>query len=35
MTSENSDLLVHDVIGRLFEEQGPVHRADLADGARR
>lgn len=33
MTSENSDLLVHDVIGRLFEEPEPLHRADLADGA--
>ena len=33
MASENSDLLVHDVIGRLFEEPEPTHRADLADGA--
>lgn len=33
MTSENPDLLVHDVIGRLFEEPEPLHRADLADGA--
>jgi hypothetical protein len=31
--TENSDLLVHDVIGRLFEEPEPTHRADLADGA--
>lgn len=33
MTEEISDLLVHDVIGRLFEEPEPTHRADLADGA--
>lgn len=33
MTSENPDLLVHDVIGRLFEEPEPSHRTDLADGA--
>lgn len=31
--TENSDLLVHDVIGRLFEEPEPTHRADLAAGA--
>ncbi|MBW8807212.1 MAG: hypothetical protein JF587_25680, partial [Catenulisporales bacterium] len=33
MESENSDLVVHAVIGRLFEEPEPTHRADLADGA--
>ncbi|ACU77041.1 hypothetical protein Caci_8218 [Catenulispora acidiphila DSM 44928] len=31
--TENSDLLVHDMIGRLFEEPEPMHRTDLADGA--
>ncbi|OLE20074.1 MAG: hypothetical protein AUG49_26170 [Catenulispora sp. 13_1_20CM_3_70_7] len=33
MESENSDLVVHAVIGRLFEEPEPTHRANLADGA--
>ncbi|MEY9926033.1 hypothetical protein ABH926_000653 [Catenulispora sp. GP43] len=33
MDAENSDLMVHDVIGRLFEGPEPTHRADLADGA--
>lgn len=33
MTPENSDLMVHDMIGRLFDEPEPLHRADLADGA--
>ncbi|MBS2552911.1 hypothetical protein KGQ19_39270 [Catenulispora sp. NL8] len=33
MTRDDSDLLVHDVIGRLFEEPEPMHRTDLADGA--
>lgn len=33
MTPDDSDLLVHDVIGRLFEEPEPMHRTDLADSA--
>ena len=39
MTPDNSgntgnvDLMVHDMIGRLFEEPEPTHRTDLADGA--
>lgn len=33
MESENSDLMVHAVIGRLFEEPEPTHRANLAEGA--
>ncbi|MEZ0107344.1 hypothetical protein ABH920_001335 [Catenulispora sp. EB89] len=30
---ENTDLMVHDMIGRLFDEPEPMHRTDLADGA--
>jgi hypothetical protein len=33
MEPENSDLMVHDMIGRLFDGPEPAHRADLADGA--
>lgn len=33
MREQNSDTLVHDVIGRLFEEPEPLHRADLAEAA--
>ncbi|WP_194925266.1 hypothetical protein, partial [Catenulispora pinisilvae] len=33
MTPDDSDLSVHDVIGRLFEEPEPTHRTNLADGA--
>lgn len=31
--TEDADLMVHDLIGRLFEEPEPTHRSDLADGA--
>jgi hypothetical protein len=31
--AHNSDLMVHAVIGRLFEGPEPTHRADLAEGA--
>ncbi|MEY9861297.1 hypothetical protein ABH935_006937 [Catenulispora sp. GAS73] len=30
---DTTDLMVHDMIGRLFEEPEPMHRTDLADGA--
>ena len=31
--TDDADLLVHDMIGRLFEEPEPTHRTDLADSA--
>lgn len=31
--TDDADLMVHDMIGRLFEEPEPIHRTDLADSA--